>query len=78
MSPSSGPSSGVFVSFDASASYDPDGGSIVSYSWSFGASGAAASREFTSAVAPADVAVTLTVTDDEGQVSSVTKSVHLY
>lgn len=78
MSPSSGTSSGVFVSFDASSSYDPDGGSIASYSWSFGGSGARITREFTSAVAPADVAVTLTVTDDEGQTSSVTKYVHLY
>ena len=78
MSPSSGPSSGVFVSFNGSGSYDPHGGSIVSYSWSFGAAGASASYEFHSAVAPTDIAVTLTVTDDEGQSSSATKYVHLY
>jgi hypothetical protein len=78
LSPASGPSSGVFVSFNASGSYDPDGGSIVSYSWSFGASGVTAGHEFTSAVAPTTISITLTVTDDEGQSSSVTKPLNLY
>jgi serine/threonine protein kinase len=76
-SPSSGPSSGVMVTLSASA-YDPDGGSIVSYSWSCGGSGPAISREFTSSTAPKTVTVTVTVTDDEGQTASGSVAISLY
>jgi hypothetical protein len=72
----SGPSSGFMVSFFASA-YDPDGGSIVSYSWSCGGSGPSTSHEFTSNIAPATVTVTVTVTDDEGQTASSSVAINL-
>ena len=76
-SPSSGPSSGVMVTLSASA-YDPDGGSIVSYSWSCGGSGPTISREFASATAPQTVTVSVTVTDDEGQTGTASVSINLY
>ncbi len=57
---------GQSVSFDGSASYDPDG-TIVSYSWSNGLSGAVASRTYNS---PGMYAVALTVTDDSGETDS--------
>ena len=72
----SGPSSGFMVSFSASA-YDPDGGSIVSYSWSCGGSGPSTSHEFTSNIAPSTVTVTVTVTDDEGQAASSSVAINL-
>ena len=54
------------VSFDASASSDPDG-SIVSYSWDFGdgqsGSGLTAQHTYTNGT---DCTVTLTVTDNDG------------
>jgi len=65
------------VTFDASASYDPDGGSIVSYKWNFG------DGNITTVSTPTIVHVyslfgnynvNLTVTDNEGQTASVTKS----
>lgn len=72
----SGPSSGFMVSFSASA-YDPDGGSIVSYSWSCGGSGPSTSHEFTSNIAPSTVTVTVTVTDDEGQTAAASVVINL-
>jgi len=65
------------VTLSASAS-DPDGGSIVSYSWSCGGSGPVISREFASATAPQTVTVTVTVTDDEGQTAAASVSIYLY
>jgi len=71
------PSSGeapLNVSFDASASYDPDG-SIVSYIWSFGdggsGSGVTASHTYTSI---GTYTAWLTVTDNDGKTDTVTHS----
>jgi PKD repeat protein len=61
------------VAFDASTSFDPDGGAIVSFMWDFGdgatATGPMVSHAFTS---ENPFTVTLTVTDDEGSSSSCT------
>ncbi|MDY6793819.1 MAG: PKD domain-containing protein [Actinomycetota bacterium] len=65
------------VYLDASSSHDPDG-AIVSYSWSFGASGPCVYHVFESNVIPANLAVTLTVTDDGGNSSSATRYVTVY
>jgi PKD repeat protein len=66
------PSAGSPVSFDGSASSDPDG-FIASYAWSFGdgatAAGSSPSHTF---AAPGTYEVTLTVTDDLGVSASVT------
>src|SRR5262249_25021878 len=63
------------VTFDGSASSDPDG-SIVSYAWSFGdgtsGSGASVSHSF---AAPGNYVVTLTVTDNLGGTASDTANV---
>jgi PKD repeat protein len=64
------PASGVSplaVSFTGSASYDPDGGNLASYAWTFGDGGTAnvADTTHTYTVAGTYTAV-LTVTDDEG------------
>ncbi len=58
-------------SFNGSGSTDSDG-SIASYSWSFGATGATASNTFASA---GTYTVTLTVTDNGGLTDSISKSV---
>ena len=56
------------VTFNASASYDPDGGSIVSYEWDFGddtaGTGVIATHVYDVA---GEYIVELTVTDDEGE-----------
>lgn len=72
------PSSGqvpVAVSFDASASSDSDG-SIASYDWTFGdgssATGATADHTYT---AIGTYTATLFVTDDQGAVSSTTRTI---
>ncbi|WP_223669951.1 S8 family serine peptidase [Kangiella shandongensis] len=57
--------------FDGSASADSDG-SIVSYNWSFGASGVNVSHTFASA---GTYSVTLTVTDDDGATGTATQDV---
>ena len=76
--PSATVTAGGSVSFDSSASNDPDGGQIVARSWSFtGAtpvSDAAAATTRTFAVAGSYVA-SLTVTDDEGQTSSTSVNI---
>ena len=59
---------GETVTFDGTASYDPDG-SVVSYSWDFGDgqsdTGAVVQHAYTGG---ADHTVTLTVTDDDGAI----------
>jgi len=70
-----GPYSGTVnasVSFDGSASSDPDG-RVVSYDWRFGDGGTASGAEALHAYATAGTyTVTLTVTDDSGQTASAT------
>ncbi|MFO8132588.1 MAG: PKD domain-containing protein [Thermoplasmatota archaeon] len=64
------------VSFDASDSYDPYGGSIASYSWDFGddssGSGETTSHTYTE---NGTYTVTLTVTDGDGKSASTSKMV---
>jgi|1186.fasta_scaffold26682_1 hypothetical protein len=62
---------GSDCTFDGGASSDPDG-SIVSYSWSFGATGVTATHKFADA---GTFNVTLTVKDNKGKTNAVTKSV---
>jgi PKD repeat protein len=73
-SPSS-PQVGETVTFDASASYDPDG-TIVSYEWDFGDGksgvGESANHTYTTA---GTYTVTLTVTDNNGLTDIVTDDV---
>ncbi|UCG36298.1 MAG: PKD domain-containing protein [Candidatus Bathyarchaeota archaeon] len=61
------------VTLNASASYDPDGGSIVSYDWDFGddATGTGMIPTHTYSEA-SDYIVTLNVTDDEGETDTYT------
>jgi len=63
------------VTFDATSSYDPDG-SILSYEWKLGdgstASGQIVSHSYQS---PRGYRITLTVTDEKGLTSTVTKSI---
>lgn len=77
VSPSS-PTVGSSVSFDGTASRDPNpGGSITGYSWSFGdgsgpGSGATVSHTY---ARPGSYSVTLTVSDAEGDTASTTHPV---
>jgi PKD repeat protein len=68
------PHTGETVTFDASSSHDPDGGSIVSYEWSFGATGKIVTQVFGS---EGNHTVTLTITDDEGKSAEVSKVVEV-
>ncbi|AGB15232.1 subtilisin-like serine protease [Halovivax ruber XH-70] len=72
----SDPESGETVSFDASGSTAPDGGSISGYEWDFGdgstASGVTADHSFAS---EGDYAVELTVTADSGETDTSTQTV---
>jgi PKD repeat protein len=64
------------AAFNASASCDPDGGSIISYVWNFGDGSMGSGETVTHAFAEhGDYEVTLNVTDDEGEPASVTKTV---
>ena len=79
MTPPGSPEAGVVATFSASASSDPyPGGSISSYSWSWGdgtPGGSGVEPTHTYAV-PGDYTVTLSVTDNYGLTSvSVTQSV---
>ncbi len=76
LSPGEG-TSPLRVYLDASSSHDPDG-SIVSYIWSFGGNGRTLYHIFESNIIPARVGVTLTVTDNLGSSSSITRYVTLY
>ncbi len=58
------------VTFDGTGSFDPDGGSIVSYAWDFGDGNTGIGADPTNVYAVAGTyTVSLTVTDDEGEVS---------
>lgn len=62
--------------FDATGSYDPDG-SIVSYAWDFGDGSTAttSSPYITALYGPGEYYVTLTVTDNRGACTSITRYV---
>jgi len=66
------------VTFDASASYDPDGGTIDDYSWDFGDdqtdNGKIVSHTYTSF---GNYTVTLNVTDNEGFTGTKSLKVHV-
>gem|GEM_PF-5230295 len=72
----SGPSTateGTPVSFDGSASSDPDG-TIVAYDWNLGDGTAATGSNVTHSYAAGNYTVTLTVTDDSGLTNSTSQS----
>ncbi|MFB6249660.1 MAG: PKD domain-containing protein [Salinibacter sp.] len=70
--------SGASRSFDASASEDPDGGSIQSYSWSFGDQGSGSGSSITHSYGSAGAYdVTLEVVDDEGAKDDTTVTVNI-
>lgn len=71
------PHEGQVVSFDGTASSDPDG-AIVSWDWDFGDGGTGTGDQVThSYAAPGDYAVTLTVTDNDGLSSTCAQPVHV-
>jgi PKD repeat protein len=80
MSPTN-PDVGDLVTFDGSASYDPDGGSIVSYSWDFGDgnsdTGMVVTHTYT-AYKYEPYKVTLTCTDDEAETWYKTKNMWIW
>jgi len=67
------------IDFDASGSYDPDGGAIVSYAWDFGdgstSTDVATSHAYSS---EGQYTVTLVVTDDEGDQDTATATKFVY
>ncbi len=68
--------SGLSCVFDGSGSADPDGGALASFEWDFGdgeqGSGVSVTHVFGAA---GSFEVTLTVTDDEGETGSVSRTV---
>ncbi|HVH14607.1 MAG TPA: PKD domain-containing protein [Candidatus Angelobacter sp.] len=72
--PSSAPT-GTAITFDGTASYDPDG-AVVSYSWAFGDGATGTGPVVTHSYTPAKTyTVTLTVTDNGGATGSTTSQV---
>ena len=67
------PKTQEIIVFNASQSYDPDGGAIVTYRWDFGDGSTGYGRIVVHQYSNAGVYnVTLTVIDDEGQVGTAT------
>jgi len=69
------------VNFDASNSYDPDGGTITSYYWNFGDGQTTTTTSSTVSHTYSSIGTftaTVTVTDDEGQKSSHSVSITVY
>jgi PKD repeat protein len=70
------PRSSEQIRFDASESYDPDGGSILSYEWNFGdgseGSGEVVQHKY---LAPGTYTVILTVADDDGETSTAISTI---
>jgi len=73
----SNPSTGIWVQFNASSSFDPDG-SVVSYSWNFDDGGTEiGSLVWHRFLAGGSYNVTLTVVDDDGASSSTSSIVQV-
>jgi len=69
---------GQLVTFDGSASYDPDG-VVVAWNWDFGDASTASGKVVTHAYSSAGtVVVNLTVTDNDGLSNSLTKQFIVY
>jgi PKD repeat protein len=70
---------GQMVTFNGSASYDPSGGTIVSWTWNFGDTGTASGNVVTHAYSSAgSYTVNLTVTSSESLTNSTTEQVTVY
>jgi hypothetical protein len=68
--PATGPAP-LVVGLSAAGSYDPDGGSIANYAWSFGDGQTGSGRDVSHTYAGKDTyTATVTVTDDEGWIGS--------
>jgi hypothetical protein len=82
ISPTTTPTRGQSVTFEASAATNPDtGGTITSYSWNFGdgtsGSGQSATHTYANSVPAGQKTVTLTVTDSENETTTASQSLQL-